>query len=271
MKAEKDCCAGRALGAGGCGRVAFERVDVAYHGRLAVRGVSLAVAPGRTLALVGPSGSGKSSLLFCVNRLIDLVDGATVAGRVTLDQRDVRSPEVDLLDLRRRVGMVFQRPTPFPFSIRRNLELPLQERGIAARSERADRLRAALVAVGLWDEVADRLERPATALSGGQQQRLCLARALVLEPEVLLLDEPCSALDPLAAAVVEESLAALKGRVTTLLVTHSLAQARRLADDVALLWHDGSAGTLAELQPTADFLGSPKSALARAFVAGAGR
>jgi phosphate transport system ATP-binding protein len=267
-----DCCAGLAIGGErGCGSVEFVGVSVAYGARTVVNDVSFRVEPGRTLALVGPSGCGKSSLLQCVNRLLELVPGSRRGGRVLVADLEVDAPQTDLLDLRRRVGMVFQRPVPFPFSIRRNVELPLREAGVRDADVRGDRMREALLAVGLWSEVSDRLDRPATALSGGQQQRLCLARALALRPQVLLLDEPCSALDPLAAAVVESALESLRGRVTTLLVTHQLAQAKRLADDIALLWHDGVAGRLVERQPTADFLERPQDPLARAFVAGAGR
>lgn len=247
----------------------FREVAVDYGGVPAVEGVTLAIEPGRTLALVGPSGSGKSSVAQCPNRLIDLVAGARVRGAVRIDGRDVRDPEVDVIELRRRVGMLFQRPVVFPTTIARNLDLPLREHRLGDAAQRQARAEHALRAVGLWDEVASRLERPAAALSGGQQQRLCLARALLLEPAVLLLDEPCSSLDPLAAAVVEEALQRLRGRVTMLLVTHSLAQAGRLADDVALLWPTERGGRLIELQPAAEFLARPRTPLAKAFVAGA--
>jgi len=216
------------------------------YGRQAVLDhIDLPIPACRITALVGPSGCGKSSLLSCINRLDELVPSARVAGRIRWGDTDLRDPGVDLVALRRRVGMIFQQPTPFPLSIRRNLDLPLREHGCRSRRERSARIERALRAVGLWDEVADRLEASATTLSGGQQQRLCLARALVLEPEVLLLDEPCSALDPLAAAVVEDLIASLRGFYTVVLVTHDLAQAARLADHVALLWPEERGARLA--------------------------
>lgn len=244
-------------------------VAVEYGGRAAVEGVTLAVARGRTLALVGPSGSGKSSLLQCVNRLVDLVDGARVRGEVRVEGRDVRDPACDVIELRRRVGMLFQRPVVFPTTIARNLDLPLREHRLGDAAQRQAHAERALREVGLWEEVADRLRAPAASLSGGQQQRLCLARALLLEPEVLLLDEPCSSLDPLASAAVEKALQRLRGRVTMVLVTHSLAQAGRLADDLALLWPTDRGGRLIEVQPAAEFLARPITPAARAFVAGA--
>ncbi len=253
------------------GRVEIADLCVDYGPLRAVDGASFVVEPGTTLALVGPSGSGKSSLVQCVNRLIDLTPGARVSGVVRVSGADVRAPGSDVLDLRRRVGMVFQRPTPFPCSIRKNLELPLREHRLGGAAERGERSRAALEAVGLWQEVESRLDAPASRLSGGPQQRQCLARALVVEPEVLLLDEPCSSLDPLATAVVEEALRKLRGKVTMLLVTHSLAQSSRLADEIALLWFDGRCGRLVERQATAGFLAAPQCAVAKAFVAGGGR
>jgi ABC-type phosphate transport system ATPase subunit len=175
---------------------------------------------------VGPSGCGKTSLLNAINRLCDLIPGCTVTGRIAVGGRDVRAPDTRLTALRRRVGMVFQQPNPFPLSIADNLRFPLREHGVSNRSERERRTEEALRAVGLWEEVKGRLGQAAHALSGGQQQRLCIARTLVLGPEVLLFDEPCSALDPLSAGVIEALIAGLEGRYTILLVTHNLAQAR---------------------------------------------
>jgi phosphate transport system ATP-binding protein len=172
---------------------------------------------------VGPSGCGKTSLLNAINRLCDLIPGCTVTGRIAVGGRDVRAPDTRLTALRRRVGMVFQQPNPFPLSIADNLRFPLREHGVSNRSERERRTEEALRAVGLWEEVKGRLGQAAHALSGGQQQRLCIARTLVLGPEVLLFDEPCSALDPLSAGVIEALIAGLEGRYTILLVTHNLA------------------------------------------------
>ena len=246
--------------------VAIRDLSVRYSGRAALEGVDLDVAAGRVTALVGPSGCGKSSLLRAVNRLSEMVPGCSVTGSVRLDGVDVM--DLDVTRLRRRVGLIFQKPSPFPLSIRRNLTFPLREHGVRDRSEMRDRVEGALRDVGLWDEVADRLDSPARALSGGQQQRLCLARALALRPEVLLLDEPCSALDPHAGAVVEELIGGLRGRYTVVVVTHNLAQARRLADDVALLWVSKGAGRLVEVAPAAQFFAAPKNELTRAYVTG---
>ncbi len=249
--------------------IELDALGIDYGERPAVRDVTLAIPAGSTTAIVGPSGCGKTSVLHCMNRLIDLIPGSAVRGTLRIGGDDVRAPGTDVTALRRRVGMLFQRPQPFAFSIRKNLDLPLREHHLGDRAERAARIERALVEVGLWNEVRDRLDESALALSGGQQQRLCLARALVLEPEVLLLDEPCSSLDPLAAAVVEESLLRLRGRTTIVLVTHELAQARRLADQVALFWYDGDAGRLVEHAPTGAFFSAPREPITAAYVAGA--
>jgi len=240
-----------------------------HYGRAAAfEDVTLDVPAGCITALVGPSGCGKTSFLNCINRLTDLIPGARVSGALRLGDVDLLDPRLDVIALRRRVGMVFQRPNPFPLSVRRNLDLPLREHGMRSRRRRADAIERALRDVGLWDEVKDRLEGPAVALSGGQQQRLCVARALVLEPEVLLMDEPCSALDPLAGAVVEDLVAGLRGRVTVLIVTHNLAQARRLADWAALFWKEGHAGRLVEHGAVQHLFESPKEELTAAYVRG---
>jgi len=200
--------------------------------------------------------------------MTDLIPGCRVEGEVHLDGRNVLAPGTDLLSLRRRVGMIFQKPNPFPLSIRRNLELPLKEHGFHDPQERQAILQRSLEAVGLWGEVKDRLKTLATSLSGGQQQRLCIARALALDPEVILLDEPCSALDPLAAGVVEDLIASLRGRYTVVIVTHNLPQARRLADSTALFWVVGDRGQLIEHAPTERFFEAPKHPLARDYVNG---
>ncbi|MFM7514891.1 MAG: phosphate ABC transporter ATP-binding protein, partial [Cyanobium sp.] len=168
---------------------------VRYGRQTALQNVNASVQRGQVLAVVGPSGCGKSTFLGCLNRMSDLVDGAQVQGSIRLDGEEILTPSVDVLRLRRRVGLIAQRPNPFPFPILRNLTFPLRHHGVRRRSERHSLACQALERVGLWHEVKDRLQQPAHTLSGGQQQRLCLARALVLKPEVLLLDEPCSALD----------------------------------------------------------------------------
>ncbi|MDF1740185.1 MAG: phosphate ABC transporter ATP-binding protein [Verrucomicrobiales bacterium] len=225
-------------------------LTIRYGNFTAVRNVNLEVPAGEITALVGPSGCGKSTFLASLNRLTDLTPGCIADGKIVLGESGcVLKPEVDILKLRRRIGMVFQKPNPFPQSIARNFEIPLREHGIP-KHEISDRTETALKDVGLWEEVSDRLDQSALQLSGGQQQRLCIARALALDPQVILFDEPCSALDPLASAVVEDHIAALRGRVTVIIVTHNLAQARRIADSTAIFWIRDGAGTIVEYGPT---------------------
>jgi phosphate transport system ATP-binding protein len=244
-------------------------LTVHYGPRPALKGVHLTVVAGEITALVGPSGCGKSTFLQSLNRLTDLIPGCRVQGSIRLAGEEILHPQCDLLALRRRVGMIFQKPNPFPLSIRRNLDLPLKEHGVGGREEREGRIETALRDVGLWEEVHDRLDASATGLSGGQQQRLCIARALVLEPRVILFDEPCSALDPLASGVVEDLIHSLKGRYTVVIVTHNLAQARRIADSTALFWAVGGAGRLVEEAATEAFFTAPAEALTREYVSGA--
>lgn len=243
-------------------------LGVAYGGRRALCDVSLTMARGEITAIAGPSGCGKSSFLMALNRLHETIPGCTVSGQVRLFGTPIDRPGMPPEDLRRRVAMIFQRPAPFPTSVRRNLAIPIAAHYRATRRELGDRAEAALRMVGLWDEVADRLDSPAMALSGGQQQRLCLARAMALEPDILLLDEPTSALDPLAARHIEELLSALKERLSLVLVTHNLAQARRLADRVALFWVKEGCGFVVEDGPAERVFTSPASDVAQAYFAG---
>ncbi|MBE7467189.1 MAG: phosphate ABC transporter ATP-binding protein [Planctomycetes bacterium] len=248
----------------------FEVSDMSLHygAKCAFESVVMSVPRGEVTALIGPSGCGKTSFLNCLNRLIDLAPGARVTGSVRAGGLDLYAPTTDLLALRRRIGMLFQKPNPFPLSIRRNLELPLREHGIRDKRRLEETVEHALRDVGLWEEVKDRLDRPALQLSGGQKQRLCLARALVLEPEALLMDEPCSALDPLASAVVEDLIKRLRGRYTLLVVTHHLAQARRLADHVGLFWMLEGRGKLIEWGPAGQIFEAPREALTAEYVRG---
>ncbi|MGH8561245.1 MAG: phosphate ABC transporter ATP-binding protein [Nevskiales bacterium] len=243
-------------------------LNVWYGEECALRDVSLAVPRGTIAAIIGPSGCGKTSFLNCLNRLSDLVPGCRFEGGVHIAGEDVRAPGADVMDLRRRVGMIFQQPNPFPLSIRRNLELPLIEHGLRDRTALKEAVEQALRDAGLWDEVKDRLERSALALSGGQQQRLCIARAIALEPEVLLMDEPCSALDPIASGVVEDLLLRFKGRYTLVMVTHNLAQARRVADCTGVFWLRDGAGRLLEFGPTPVVFEAPRDPVTAAYVAG---
>ena len=218
--------------------------------------------------MVGPSGSGKTSFLMCLNRLIDLVPHCHVSGKLLLENQEVLSPDIDVLELRRRVGMIFQKPNPFPMSIRKNLEFPLKEHGITSQKKVNDLSQKALMDVGLWNEVKDRLDTPALGLSGGQQQRLCIARALVLSPEVLLMDEPCSALDPLSSGVVEDLIFSLRGQYTVVIVTHNLAQARRIADYVGLFWTQEGTGQLIEFGPAHQIFQHPQQDVTAAYING---
>lgn len=244
------------------------RLSVHYGSRAAVRDIDLSFPAGAITAIVGPSGCGKTSFLHSLNRLTDLVPGCRVTGTIHLaDGIEITAPRTDVLALRRRIGIVFQRPNPFPQSIRRNFEIPLKEHGWSKR-EIPNRIESALREVGLWDEVRDRLHHGALSLSGGQQQRLCIARALALAPEIILFDEPCSALDPIAGGVVEDLILSLKARYTVILVTHQLAQARRIADHAAVFWMKDGAGTLVEHGPAARILADPSHPDAIAYLRG---
>jgi phosphate transport system ATP-binding protein len=245
-------------------RMRADQLSIAYGSKLAVKEVTLPVRQGEVLALIGPSGCGKTTLLRSLNRLVDLTESATRSGRILLDGEDV-----DLLDvttLRRRVGMLFQQPNPFPMSIFDNVAYGLRARGSKRprRRELEPVVIESLQRAGLLDEVKDNLNHPALALSGGQQQRLCIARSLAVRPEVLLLDEPCSALDPLSTAVIEETVTKLRGEVAIVIVTHNLQQAQRIADQVAFMY----LGDLVEYGPAGQVFGAPAEERTRAYVSG---
>jgi phosphate transport system ATP-binding protein len=245
-----------------------EGLSLAYGSKPAFADVTLDIARGGITALIGPSGCGKTSFLNCLNRLTDLIPKCRVSGRITAGGLEALDPRTDVLALRRRIGMIFQKPNPFPLSIRKNLEFPLREHGIRERGELQRIVQTTLEDVGLWAEVKDRLDAPAQGLSGGQQQRLCLARALALRPEALLLDEPCSALDPISGAVVEDLIVGLRQRYTILIVTHNLAQARRIADDAAVFWIADGCGRLIEHGPARQVFEQPRETLTAAYVSG---
>ena len=248
--------------------VQIEKLSVDYYGRNILKDVSIDLQEGCITALIGPSGCGKTTFLSCLNRLVDLTPGSAVRGKIIIDGLNLRDPNIDLMALRRRVGMVFQRPNPFPLSIFRNLEMPLREHGVKNKDEIERRIEKVLRDVGLWDEVKDALGKSAMALSGGQQQRLCIARALILEPSILLMDEPCSALDPLSSAVVEDLIMRLRSRYTVLIVTHNLAQARRIANYVAFFWVRESAGTLVEFGHCQQIFEEPLHSLTGDYIRG---
>ena len=248
--------------------ISTENLSVKYGSHQAIEHVSLSIQPMKITALVGPSGSGKTSFLTCLNRLTDLVPYCQVGGSIRIGNTDVLSSKTNVLQLRRRIGMIFQRPNPFPFSIRKNLTFPLKEHGIRDPDLIDAKIQESLIRVGLWEEVCDRLDSSALALSGGQQQRLCIARALILSPEVLLMDEPCSALDPLSSGIVEDLITTLRDQYTMILVTHNLAQAKRIADQVALFWVQQGSGQLIESQPTRDFFHHPQHSLTKEYIDG---
>lgn len=244
-------------------------LSVRYGLKTVLSQVSLDIYKGCITALIGPSGCGKTSFISTLNRLIELNDHAQVTGSIEFDGQNLLQDPIDELRLRRRIGMIFQKPNPFPLSIWRNMDLPLKEHGVRDRQLRQRKIEQALRDVGLWDEISDRLDSSALALSGGQQQRLCIARALVLEPEILLMDEPCSALDPLASAVVEELIQRLRGRYTVVIVTHNLAQARRVANYAAFFWMTERVGKLIEFGRCQHLFESPRHELTAAYISGA--
>jgi len=248
--------------------IQVQDLAVSYHGKTVLQGVSLDINKGCITALIGPSGCGKTSFLFSLNRLNDLIPGSRVQGSIRMDGAEVTAPDCDVMALRRKVGMIFQKPNPFPLSIRRNIEMPLREHGVRQRGELDARVERALRDVGLWEEVKDRLDSSALALSGGQQQRLCIARALALEPSILLMDEPCSALDPIASAVVEELIRSLCNRYTVVIVTHNLAQARRVANYAAFFWMTERVGRLIEFGRCQSLFDHPSHDLTAAYIFG---
>jgi phosphate transport system ATP-binding protein len=209
--------------------ISTRNLKLSFKDRPVLLGVDSKIRASRITAIMGPSGCGKSTYLRCLNRMNDLIPGSKVEGEICLGLTNIYSPTVDVRLLRSRVGMVFQRPNPFPKSVRDNIAWALKSRGLPCSAAIVDE---ALNAVGLLNEVKDQLDRSALQLSGGQQQRLCIARALALKPEILLLDEPCSALDPVSTDRIEKLLLSLKAKYTLVLVTHNLQQARRVADDV---------------------------------------
>jgi phosphate transport system ATP-binding protein len=246
-------------------RMAVEELSVAYSQKLAVNRVSLPVRQGEVLALIGPSGCGKTTLLRSLNRLTELTRTASLSGRITLDGLDITAMEPT--SLRRRVTMVFQQPNPFPMSIFDNIAYVLREQGSRRqrKSVLAPAVHSALDRAGLLEEVKDNLSHPALKLSGGQQQRLCIARALAAEPEVLLLDEPCSALDPNSTRVIEELIVKLRDDVAVVIVTHNLQQAFRVADYVGFMY----LGDMVEYANATAIFGAPQQQRTREYVSGA--
>jgi phosphate transport system ATP-binding protein len=236
-----------------------------FYGRFqALHSISMIVPRGRVTALIGPSGCGKSTLLRSTNRLNDLVDGVRVTGAISLNGSPLYAPGVDVIDLRKRMGMVFQKPNPFPMSVYENVVYALRINGERNRAVLDQACERSLKAAALWDEVKDRLKQSALGMSGGQQQRLCIARAIVADPEVLLLDEPCSSLDPIATLRIEELISEISSRYTVLMVTHNMQQATRVSDFTAFMY----LGRLVEFGATSDVFQNPRLPETEQYVTG---
>ncbi|MFD2236180.1 phosphate ABC transporter ATP-binding protein PstB [Aureimonas populi] len=240
-------------------------VSVFYGEKQALHGVDLDVPERQVTALIGPSGCGKSTFLRCLNRMNDTVEGARVEGDITLDGEDIYAPELDVVELRARVGMVFQKPNPFPKSIFDNVAYGPRIHGLArGKAELEEIVASSLKRAGLFEEVKDRLHDAGTGLSGGQQQRLCIARAIAVSPEVILMDEPCSALDPIATATVEALIDELKQNYTIVIVTHSMQQAARVSQQTAMF----HLGRIVEVGPTEKMFQNPDDKRTRDYVTG---
>ncbi len=235
-----------------------------YGAKQALHDNTLDMQKGMVTALIGPSGCGKSTLLRSLNRMNDLVDGLRISGQVLVDGFDIYGPGVDVIALRKRMGMVFQKPNPFAMSIYDNVTYPLRVDGITKKSILDDTVERALRAAALWDEAKDRLKDSALGMSGGQQQRLCIARAVASDPEVLLMDEPCSALDPIATAKIENLITELRGQYTIVIVTHSMSQAARVSDNTAFMY----LGHIVEYGATETVFTNPKVVRTNDYVTG---
>jgi phosphate transport system ATP-binding protein len=237
-----------------------------YYGRTrALKDITLSIPPNQVTAFIGPSGCGKSTLIRTLNRMNDVIPGTRVEGLVELDGNDIYAPGTDVVSLRRRAGMVFQKSNPFPRSIFDNVAYGLKINSLTrSKSELAERVEASLRAAAIWDEVKDRLKESAYGLSGGQQQRLCIARALAVEPEVVLMDEPCSALDPIATQKIEELIVDLKQRYTIIIVTHNMQQAARVSDLTAFFW----LGEMIELNTTEKMFTKPEKRMTEDYITG---
>jgi phosphate transport system ATP-binding protein len=246
-------------------KINIDNFDFYYGNVRALHKISLAIPPTRVTAFIGPSGCGKSTLLRALNRMNDVIPGTRVEGQIKIDGQDIYAPNTDVVLLRRRVGMVFQKPNPFPRSIYDNIAYGLKINGLAKnKTEMDDRIEASLKAAVLWDEVKDRLKQTAFGMSGGQQQRLCIARALAVEPEIVLMDEPTSALDPIATQKIEELIVALAEKYTIVVVTHNMQQAARISELTAFFW----LGELIEFNTTEKLFTSPDKKMTEDYITG---
>ncbi len=242
----------------------IEHLSLWYGEKLALKDVSMSIPKHRVTAYIGPSGCGKSTLLRCLNRMNDLVDGVKITGNIRIGGTDIYDPGLDVTELRKRVGMVFQKSNPFPKSIFENVAYGPRILGVASRNDLEGMVERSLRAAALWDEVSDRLQDSALGLSGGQQQRLCIARAIAVEPDVLLMDEPCSALDPIATAKIEELMLELKNSYTIVIVTHNMQQAARASDYTGFML----LGELVEFGVTRDLFTNPREKKTEDYITG---
>jgi phosphate transport system ATP-binding protein len=246
-------------------RLTAENVTVHYGPKQALNGISINIPDRAVTSFIGPSGCGKSTFLRCINRMNDTIEGARVGGTIRLDGEDIYDPSLDVVELRARIGMVFQKPNPFPKSIYENVAYGPRIHGIArSRADLDEIVQSSLRRAGLWNEVKDRLNEPGTGLSGGQQQRLCIARAIAVGPEVILMDEPCSALDPIATAIIEELIDELRENYTIVIVTHSMQQAARVSQKTAFF----HLGNLIEEGNTEDIFTNPTHKQTQDYITG---
>jgi phosphate transport system ATP-binding protein len=244
--------------------IEIRQVSLSYGDNQVLHDITMDVPARRVTALIGPSGCGKSTLLRCFNRMNDLIDDVSLTGTIRVRGLDVNAASTDVIEVRRRVGMVFQKSNPFPKSIYENVVYGLRIAGINDRPTLDDACERSLRGAALWDEVKDRLGESGLSLSGGQMQRLCIARAIAVEPEIVLMDEPCSALDPIATLKIEELIYSLKEKYTIVIVTHNLQQAARVSDGTAFFW----LGRLVEYAPTADIFTKPREKLTEDYLTG---
>lgn len=246
-------------------RITTRNVNVFYGDKCAIDSVTLDIGEKQVIAFIGPSGCGKSTFLRCLNRMNDTIDICRVEGEIKLDDQNIYDPTIDVVPLRARVGMVFQKPNPFPKSIYDNVAYGPRIHGLASNKDELDSIvEASLRRAGLWEEVASRLSQSGTGLSGGQQQRLCIARAIAVSPEVILMDEPCSALDPIATARIEELISELREEFTIVIVTHSMQQAARVSNRTAYF----HLGRLVEVGETSDIFTNPQHDLTNSYITG---
>jgi len=246
-------------------RMTCRNVDVYYDDKQAINNVSIDIGNNEVLSMIGPSGCGKSTFIRCLNRMNDTIDNCRITGKIMMDDINIYDKNIDVVPLRAQVGMVFQKPNPFPKSIYDNVAYGPKIHGLAKnKAELNEIVEASLLKAGLWDEVKERLDQPGTGLSGGQQQRLCIARTIAVSPEVILMDEPCSALDPIATAVIEDLIAELKTQYSIVIVTHSMQQASRVSQRTAYF----HLGDLIEVGPTERIFTNPRHQLTQDYITG---